>query len=93
MTSWKDEGKCVGQETNIFYDIYENNVQMRSTIDGICMGCPVMKKCFSEGVSNKEWGVWGAVYLEDGQISKEFNDHRTSSQWADVFAKITHEGV
>jgi len=91
VNGWKDRGKCHGQEVNIFFDIYEANPHMRQTIDKICLGCPVLKDCFSEGVSNKEWGVWGGVYLEDGDVSKEFNDHKTRQEWIDLTTLLTHE--
>lgn len=93
MTDWKNQSKCLGHEVNIFFDIYENNPHIRQTIDNICFECPVIKQCFSEGVSNKEWGVWGAVYLEDGEVSKEFNSHKSRQEWIDLTTLLTHEGA
>jgi hypothetical protein len=50
--------------------------------------CPVRKKCFAVGVSQKEWGVWGGIYLENGQISREFSDHRTKQSWGDTWKHL-----
>lgn len=88
---WQDNAKCVGHEPNIFFDIYEENAHVRQTIDNICNDCPVRRRCFSEGVSGKQWGVWGGVYLEDGSVSKEFNNHKTKQDWANTWQSLTME--
>jgi hypothetical protein len=53
------------------------------------MQCPLARKCFANGVSGKEWGVWAGVYLEDGKISREFNNHKTKADWADTWQILT----
>jgi hypothetical protein len=53
--------------------------------------CPVSKMCFAVGVSQKEWGIWGGVYLEGGQISKEFSRHKSKSDWANTWQRLTTE--
>jgi signal transduction histidine kinase len=53
--------------------------------------CPVSKMCFAVGVSQKEWGIWGGVYLEGGQISKEFSKHKSKSDWANTWQYLTVE--
>lgn len=88
---WTDDAKCLSHDTNIFFDIYEDNPHMRKTIDGICIECPVRRRCFAEGVSNKQWGVWGGVYLEDGSVSKEFNDHKEKLDWQNTWQSLTME--
>jgi hypothetical protein len=47
--------------------------------------------CFAVGVSQKEWGVWGGIYLENGSISREFNRHRNKVQWASTWKSLTME--
>lgn len=89
--TWREDGACSGHDTNIFFDIYEENKNVRSVVDDICSTCPVRRRCFAEGVSGKNWGVWGGVYLEDGLVSKEFNNHRTSAEWQDVWQSLTME--
>lgn len=88
---WKDEGTCLDYDTNLFFDKYEEDIPLRSAIDNLCSGCSVAKTCFAVGVSQKEWGVWGGIYLENGQISREFNNHKTKSDWANTWKFLTLE--
>lgn len=88
---WKDQGKCSGLDTNIFFDKYEEDVDSRLMVDTLCRGCPVARQCFAVGVSGKEWGVWGGVYLESGEISREFNKHRTKVDWSETWKSLTME--
>jgi hypothetical protein len=53
--------------------------------------CPVAKICFAVGVSSKEYGVWGGVYLDAGKISREFNRHKTKADWANTWQNLTIE--
>lgn len=34
----------------------------------ICTGCPVISDCFAAAVRQREWGTWGGVYFEEGQV-------------------------
>lgn len=88
---WKDKAKCLGLDTNLYFDKYEDDIEIRSNIDNFCSTCPVAKICFANGVSGKEWGVWGGVYLEGGEISREFNRHKTKEQWGEVWQSLTTE--
>jgi hypothetical protein len=91
MHKWKDEAKCLGMDTNLFFDKYEEDHFIARAIDKLCQACPVNKTCFSVGVSNKEWGVHGGVYLKEGSIDKEFNSHKSRQDWADVWESLTME--
>lgn len=91
MHRWKDEAKCLNMDTNIFFDKYEEDQHLASSVDSICHGCPVNKNCFAWGVSNKEWGVWGGIYLKDGKIDKEFNAHKDKEDWFNVWESLTME--
>lgn len=86
---WKDRAACKDYDVNLFFDKYEENVDLRPAIDSVCAGCPIAKQCFAVGISQKEWGVWGGVYLEGGKISREFNRHRTKAKWADTWKYLT----
>ena len=81
---WKDDASCLGLDNNLFFDTYEEDLDVRPIIDSLCSRCPVAKKCFAVGVSSKEWGIWGGVYLEGGEISREFNKHKSKEQWGEV---------
>lgn len=88
---WKDESSCLHYDTNLFFEIYEENESMRNGIDSLCRSCPVKKVCFATGISGKEWGVWGGVYLESGEISREFNKHKSKQDWGQTWQALTME--
>lgn len=87
--AWKDDASCRDYDTNLFFDKYEEEVQHRPAIENLCSGCPVARQCFAVGISQKEWGVWGGIYLENGKISREFNRHRTKQDWAQAWQYLT----
>lgn len=88
---WKDDAICLDYDTNLFFDKYEDDELLRPAIDKLCSMCPVSKMCFAVGVSQKEWGIWGGVYLEGGQISKEFSKHKSKTDWANTWQRLTVE--
>lgn len=87
--SWKDKGACVNYDVNLFFDKYEENEQLRPAVESICNECPVMKTCFAVGISQKEYGVWGGIYLEKGKLSREFNSHKSKTDWAQAWKRLT----
>jgi len=89
---WKDDASCLDYDTNIFFDKYEEEELLRPAVDDLCMSCPVMKSCFAVGISQQEWGVWGGIYLEGGEISKEFNNHKNKAIWGSVWQQLTMGG-
>jgi hypothetical protein len=89
--SWKDKAACLGEKVNDYFDNYEEDVELRSVIDQVCRECPVRKMCFAAGVSGKETGVWGGVYFEQGDISREFNRHKARENWAKTWQALTME--
>lgn len=89
--NWKQEALCLGQEINDFFDNYEEDVELRQEIDQLCQDCPMRRVCFANGVSGKEWGVWGGIYLENGSISREFNRHKSKQDWADTWQYLTND--
>lgn len=86
---WKDNALCLGLDTNIFFEKYEDDEDSRKIVDSLCVSCPVARECFAVGVSGKEWGVWGGVYIESGEISREFNKHKNKEDWSDTWKKLT----
>jgi hypothetical protein len=91
MHKWKDEAKCLGMDTNLFFDSYEEDKFLAASIDKLCQSCPVNNKCFAVGVSGKEWGVHGGVYLKDGIIDKEHNSHKSKQDWFETWKSLTME--
>lgn len=88
---WKDDARCQGLDTNLFFDKYEENESLRLGVEQICKECPVRRTCFAVGISGKEWGVWGGVYIENGNISKEFAKHKTKEDWAETWKSLMME--
>jgi hypothetical protein len=86
---WKDDALCLGLDTNIFFEKYEDDTDSRTMVDSLCSTCPVARQCFAVGVSGKEWGVWGGVYIESGEISREFNKHKSKEDWSSTWKKLT----
>lgn len=89
--AWKDKSACRDYDVNLFFDKYEEDEMLRPAIDELCAGCPVARQCFAVGISQKEWGVWGGIYIENGKISREFNKHRTKADWADTWSNLTND--
>ena len=87
--SWKKKAACLGEKVDDYFDNYEEDVELRSVIDKVCRECPVRKICFATGVSGKETGVWGGVYFEQGDISREFNRHKAKEGWAKTWQALT----
>lgn len=86
---WKDDAACLDYDTNIFFEKYEDDETLRVAIDNLCSTCTVRKECFAIGVSQKEWGVWGGLYLEGGSISKEFTKHKSKQDWSETWQSLT----
>ena len=85
---WKDEAACLDYDRDLFFDKYEEDLDVRPKIESLCSNCPVLRECFAVGVSQKEWGVWGGIYLEGGKISREFSRHRTKQDWAETWKNL-----
>jgi hypothetical protein len=88
---WKESAACKDYDFNLFFDKYEKNENLRPAIQKVCEACPVQRECFAVGVSQKEWGIWGGIYIENGGISREFNKHRSKDDWADTWKKLTND--
>lgn len=87
---WKDSGLCLGQDTSMFFEKYEEgSIEYKNNMDQFCLNCPVVKTCFAVGVSGKEYGLWGGIYLEDGEPSREFNSHKTKEGWVNHWKTLT----
>ena len=88
--SWWHLGVCRGMDTNLFYDKYEIDVNTAINIDEACLACPVISMCYTAGIENNEYGVWGGVYLNAGLIDKTRNLHKTPDVWRRLKKKNVH---
>lgn len=91
MQKWKDDAACLGMDTNIFFEKYEEQKDLAASVDRLCQRCSVNSRCFAVGVSGKEWGVHGGIYLKDGMIDKEHNSHKEKNDWFEVWQSLTME--
>jgi hypothetical protein len=89
MYKFDERRLCINMDTNLFFDKYEEDLQVSNAVDSLCSQCPMQRKCLAYGVSNQEWGVWGGVYLEQGKISKEFNKHKDNDLWFKIWSGAT----
>jgi hypothetical protein len=89
---WKEDALCIDFDTNLFFDKYEDDQNLRPAIENICNDCPVKRQCFAVGVSQKEWGFWGGIYLENGKISRENSKHKTKQDWGTTWQNLTNDG-
>lgn len=78
---WYDLAACQNMKINWFYDDYESDKELAKQVDQICLHCPVVKQCYIEGVSNKEKGVWGGVYMDLGRVDRPNNSHKEVETW------------
>jgi hypothetical protein len=87
---WWHLAVCRGMDTNLFYDKYEADTNIAKNIDEACLSCPVVKMCHDSGVENDEYGVWGGVYLNSGEIDKSKNLHKSAETWKRLRSKGVH---
>lgn len=87
--SWYHLAVCNGMETNWFYDDYEDDEVFAAVMDSICLSCPVRAICLREGIENKEYGLWGGVYLNNGKIDQARNAHKTNDIWEAIKSGVS----
>jgi hypothetical protein len=86
---WKDDALCKGDDVNLFFDKYEEDIEVRKEVDSLCSICPMARICFAVGVSQKAYGVWGGIYLDRGKVSRELNKHKTKEDWGNTWQYLT----
>ena len=87
---WFHLAACQGMPTDLFFDQYENDVNIAKNIDEACLSCPIISMCYESGIENNEYGVWGGVYLSSGSIDKNKNLHKTPEVWKRLKRKNVH---
>ena len=92
---WEDLGACrnwpkTKDMLDVFFDRYEEDDAIAQATDSLCQGCPVIKQCYAYGVKNELVGVWGGVYLTDGEIDGKINRHKTDEDW-NVWTNLTKQ--
>ena len=87
--AWYHLAICQGMKTIWFYEAYENDPVFAGIMDSICLSCPVRALCLKEGIENKEYGLWGGVYLDNGKADPAKNAHKTDDVWEVIRNGIT----
>jgi hypothetical protein len=85
---WIVKANCRSVDRELFFDKYEEDSDLAIVVDNICLTCPVIKDCFDHATNNSEWGVWGGVYLVDGEINPTRNAHKTNEIWQEILAAV-----
>lgn len=70
--SWQQLSTCSHLPDDInplrlMFEDYQNDESLRPIITAMCDSCPVKDACLESGTDNREYGVWGGVFLEDGK--------------------------
>ena len=82
---WYHLAACAGSVTSVnndvFFDVYESDTVSAIQTDQMCLHCPVATECLLDGLKNKETGVRGGIYLNNGRVDKKFNEHKTPEVW------------
>jgi hypothetical protein len=100
---WQDLAACKnlairyvdedGQEQvfDPLFENYENDSEpyvVRTSMDEVCFTCPVQKICYDYGVHNKETGVYGGLFLTNGRVDKQRNNHKNPEAWKRVHERV-----
>jgi hypothetical protein len=80
---------CQGEDTNLFYNKYEQDPAIARVIDEECLSCPVLAQCLRAGTENGEYGVWGGIYLVSGKPDEAKNDHKTPEVWQAIKERVS----
>lgn len=86
--SWHQLAFCKGMELDWFYDGYEADEELAKAMDEVCLSCPVMKECLMEGTDNKDYGLRGAIFLNNGKPDRMRNQHKTEEVWARIQERL-----
>lgn len=77
-----------GKINDLFYEAYEEDEEIAKAMDDVCLSCPVLKDCLLEGVDNKDFGLRGGTYLNNGKPDKMRNQHKTPEVWAKIQERL-----
>jgi hypothetical protein len=86
---WAEKSNCAGLPTELFFESYEEDSAIAKQVDSLCMTCSIQRECLSIGVGRREWGVWGGIFLRDGDVSGEANQHKTDGDWSALWLRLT----
>ncbi len=60
--SWRQQARCRGMPTEVFYPDTEENDDAAAPAKAICAECPVREACLEYALAAREkYGVWGGL--------------------------------
>ncbi len=74
---WQDLAACNNMPLGLFFELYETDKVVAREVDNICFLCCVRNQCLAFGKRQKETGVWGGVYLINGEPDSIRNKHKS----------------
>lgn len=89
---WQDDAACLGSDVEKYFDLYEEDATgtiVRNEVDSTCRSCPVMRTCFAYAKFYELTGIWGGVYMTQGNIDVTLNSHKTPDDWAKTYVALT----
>jgi hypothetical protein len=87
--SWHQLSSCKNMDLSLFYELYEDDVEIAKAVDERCLTCPVFRDCLMDATDNKDYGVRAAIYLVNGKPDKQRNAHKTEEVWARIQARLS----
>ena len=85
---WQDYSLCQHFTPGMWFEEYETDPRTAKVADSICLSCPVRAPCYQAGVEGGEYGTWGGVFLNNGKIDPQKNEHKTPDIWKQIRADI-----
>lgn len=75
-------------DPDLFFEEYEADVEMAKAMDAVCLKCPVLKDCLMEATDNKDYGLRGGIFLNNGKPDRMRNAHKTDEVWAEIKGRL-----
>ena len=86
--SWHQLSFCDGMELDWFFDAYEADEELAKAMDEVCLSCPVLKDCLTDAMDNKDYGLRGGIFLNNGKPDKMRNSHKTEEVWQRIRERL-----
>lgn len=82
--TWEKLAACQGMTTNLFFEDYESDPTLAESMDSICISCPVARECLADAFKRKDDGLRGGIYLSNGKMDRQHNQHKSPETWEKI---------
>lgn len=86
--SWHHLAMCKSMDLELFYEAYEDDEELAKAMDEVCLSCPVLKDCLMDGTDNKDYGLRGGIFLNNGKPDKMRNQHKSPEVWEKIRERL-----